>query len=325
MVIKLQEFIRRNLRYIVIGVLLFIGFVYLRFPVERYRDGLEASIAKVVPNTNVTIGGLSTTLLPGVALEDVRIESTISGAVYKVDRMRLRFHLMSILLRKMSVGFSVKSQALTVSGNLSRGILGRDFMGVEVDVDSVNLTQLFTPGFLNEVIVGNVIQQMVRGNPMLGGMVAGIKLQGALSGNFALSGGKKEMETMDLSALEGELQLDGSKMNIEGVAPGGLDTGTLDVDWSLDKGKGELAKLELKGKDLMLSGKGTMKFEKPPQTGNMSLEMQLRVPETARPNIAGSLNLFLMGLGIEIRDNKAAFKVGGSLGGRVPPRITPMN
>jgi type II secretion system protein N len=273
----------------------------------------------------VTISDMSTTVLPGVALEDVTINSKRTGSSYVIERMKLRFYLSSFLLRKLKVGYSVHSKALSVAGYFSRGVLGRDYADMVINLDDLNLSQIFAPGFLNENLIGAWKQKMAESNPMMGGMLAGLTLQGSLSGDIELMGGRKEMQQMELSELDGEVDLKGKKLLAEGLIPGGLDLGNLILTYDLDKGKGNLGKLEVKSKDLILTGKGTMKFEKAPKQGSINLEMQLTIPETARPNLTGSLNMALIPLGAEVKGGKSAFRVTGALGGRVPPRISPMN
>ena len=320
----IKLWIKKNLKAIMLGAVLFVIFIYLRFPVENFQPRIVNAIEQAMPGVSVRMEGPYTTLVPGVAIKNMVLQSSKTGAKFKISRVSLRIKLLPLLLRKLSIGFAIKSKDIAFSGVLSNGILGRDVAALELDIDRLSLDALFKEGFLNERTVAPWKQQVVRKNPYLGFMVSKVDFSGKLDGDFSISGSKDDVRSFDLSAAAVEMDLSGQKLKSGGLVTGGIDLGQLELQMESEKGKAKVKKLTTDGKDLKITSKGNLNFEKPPKRGTINMQLGIELPKTARENILGQLNLAMSQIGIELKRGKVDYKITGALGGKLPPRIVPV-
>jgi type II secretion system protein N len=321
-VIKL--WIKKNLKFLLLGGALFVVFVYLRFPVENFQPRIISAIEQAIPGVVVKMEGPYTTLVPGVAIKNLVLKSTSTGAKVRFSRVAVRIRLLPLLLRKISVGFSAKSKDVAISGVVSNGILGRDMSAFELDIGRINLDALFKEGLINERTVAPWKQNIVKKNPYLGFMISKVDFSGKLAGDIGISGSKETVRNFDLSTAKLDLSISGSQLKASGLVTGGLDIGKLNIQMESEKGKAKVKKLTAIGKDLKIDSKGNLNFEKPPKRGTINMQLGIEVPKTARENILGQLNLALSQIGIELKRGKVDYKITGALGGRLPPRIVPV-
>ncbi len=315
------RFVKDNSRYFILGLVVFLIFVYLRFPVEVFRPNFERRLEQILPNSQISIGELSTTLFPGVHLEDIHLQSALATSTYQIESVKLRFRLLPLFLRKLAIGFRVTAPAGKIGGTVTRGVFGRDLVEIDLSLKKLKLKQLFTSEYLQQAIIVASKERLAKTMPVVGGLVGGIKLGGELSAVLGVRGTVSDLQTMNLEVLEGGIELTGENLALEGLVPGVLSLGSLQGDFELMKGRGKINQFKINGKDLSVESKGVLNLKNAPNSSNVNIEVRMNIPESAPNNLKGSINVALLPLGVELKDSGAAFRVTGSLGGRLPPRV----
>lgn len=226
---------------------------YLSFPYERVKDVLVRRVAaRATPGEagpKLTIEELGPHWLNGVSLTGVVFERAAEAPDEAPSR---------IAVDELDVSVSPWSLlgdgiALTVSAQIGDGDLGGDYEAQEGGATRLDLT-------LDEVDLERL---------GLGG-VLGVPLAGLASGTIDVALSAKPSETQGEVTLEIENVRIGDgkgKLKLPGMSGGltldPIDAGKLKLSIVIKDGVATLEKLESKGKDLELSGSGSIRLSQP--------------------------------------------------------------
>jgi type II secretion system protein N len=226
---------------------------YFTFPYDRVRDLLvsrvAASGAPGSPAMKLTIGELGPHWLTGVILQSVVLERPASvegepGSRIELDELTVSVAPLALLLGRTKLAFSAELGDGEIDGGYEGTEAGPHH--VEVELDAVDLGRLGAGGFL------------------------GVPLKGAMSGTVDVTVSDKPVETQGSIDLKfGGLRLgDGkSKVKVPGMTGGltleSINAGKLVLKVAIKEGVATIEKMEGKGKDLELSGSGSVRIAMP--------------------------------------------------------------
>jgi type II secretion system protein N len=236
-------------------VFCFVLFAYWTFPYERVRDLLVAEASSsAMPGgaqNKLSIGELGPHWLTGVAMSAVSFERRAAGSAdeppsrVEIDELTLRASPMSLLLGGLDVSFSAEIGEGELEGNYS----GDEDEPTEVvaQLDAVDLERLGVGSYL------------------------GVPLAGAATGNVDVTLAKEAAGTQGSVELRiADLRLgdkDKLKVKIPGMAGGltldKIDAGTLELKLAVRDGVATIETMEAKGKDVELSGSGSIRVASP--------------------------------------------------------------
>jgi type II secretion system protein N len=266
----------RKLLLMIAGYVLFFGvcFVtsaYYTFPYERVRDLLQRRVAAQPAAAGegpakLTIAELGPHGLAGIALEGVEYERKAAVATdppvkLVVDELSVGASLFALLTNRIDVSF-----AATIGDGDAEG---------EYETKEGEPTRLQAE--LDEVDIGR-----------LGiGSYLGIPIKGLASGTIDVTLADKPAGTQGNIELhiEGLKLGDGkAKIKLPGM-PGGLtldtvDAGDLDMKVVIRDGIASFEQLESKGKDLELSGSGSIRVTKPAGQSRADLTLGVLVEDS---------------------------------------------
>jgi type II secretion system protein N len=249
----MATFNRKNLLafggYALFFLVCFMTFAYLTFPYDRIRHVFEAQVAGSgrpgEPQTRLSIGDLGPHWLSGVALRTVSLEQANDtgepATRIALDRLTLRAKPLSLLFGGVDVAFGAEIGDGEIDGiyETEDGRVSR----VEAELDQVDLGKLGIGGYL--------------GVP-LRGLATGL-LDVALPKEPNGTQGAVELRIEKLKLGDGK-----SKVKVPGMAGGltidPIDAGTLELTVAVRDGVATIEKMEAKGKDIELSGSGSIRI-----------------------------------------------------------------
>lgn len=248
---------RRKLALMIVGyaaffVVCFVVSAYFTFPYDRVRDLLIKKVAMLAPPgqpaAKLSIEELGPYRLSGIALTGVQYEkkgATDADPVTKLalDELTVRASLLGLLRSRADVSFGA---------SVGDGDASGEYQTAEGEPTRLQAE-------LDELDVGK-----------LGlGTLLGLPLTGTATGTIDVTLGDKPAETqgsIDLQ-MSGVRIGDGkAKIKLPGM-PGGLtldaiDAGELELEVAIRDGIASIEKLEGKGKDLQMSGSGSVRMDK---------------------------------------------------------------
>lgn len=239
--------------YAAFFVTCFVIAAYFTFPYDKVRDLLVARVATSgapgSPGMKLTIGTLGPHWLTGVTLESVVLErpSNVTDeppSRIEFDELTVSVAPIALLLGRTEVAFSAEIGDGEFDGSYEGTETGPHHL--EVELDAVDLRRLGAGGFL------------------------GVPLKGAISGSIDVTVSAKPVETEgNIELTIGGLRLgDGkSKVKVPGMGGGltleAINAGKLELKIAIKEGVATIEKLEAKGKDLELSGSGSVRIVMP--------------------------------------------------------------
>lgn len=229
----------------------FAVFAYLTFPYERVRDLLiskvQAANGPGVPETKLSIGELGPSWLTGVALTSVTLQRGSgtpgdSPTRLSADEIKLRLSPFKLLLGGLGLHFAASAGEGEIAGSYDQPKSGP--VQLQAELDALDLAR---------VGIGSLL---------------GLPLGGAASGSVELTLAEKPSQTQG----DIDLRIEGFKLGDKKAAklklPGmsgpltldPIDAGTLVVKIKVHDGLATIEHLESKGKDVELSGLGTIRL-----------------------------------------------------------------
>ena len=228
-------------------------FAYWTFPYERVRDMLEAKVAENPSpggRTKLSIGELGPHWLSGVALSAVTLErqSTVTPneapSRIAFDELTLHASPLSLLFGGIDVDFGAEIGDGEIDGSYEAD--EGDPTHVEAELDAVDLEKLGLGSFL--------------GLPIAGAATGTIDV--TLAKEAAGTQGSVELKIEGLRLADGK-----SKVKVPGMAGGltveTIDAGTLELKLAVRDGVATIERMEAKGKDVELSGSGSVRIASP--------------------------------------------------------------
>jgi type II secretion system protein N len=225
-------------------------FAYFTFPYDRLRDVLVGKIsAASTPGTTISIGGLGPHWLTGVALTSVKLERKAGSpnqptTEIAIDKLKMRASPLALLFG--SIGFSF--DAAVGHGGVTGRYDAQKKDGpthTQAELNALDLTKLGLSGLL------------------------GVPVQGLAGGTVDVTLAEQAAETQGSVDLRIEgLRLGDGKAKVQIPGMGGLtleriDAGTLTLRLAIKEGVATIERLEAKGKDLELSGSGSIRLLRP--------------------------------------------------------------
>jgi type II secretion system protein N len=264
-----KAFSRQNLilygGYSTFFVVCFALAAYLTFPYERVKSVLEERLSTVAPGgvaTKLSIGDLGPHLLTGVALEDVTYERKApEGEPAKValDGLTLNVSPLS-LITGLRLGFGAEIGAGDIDGSYSGG--EGEPTHVVAELDAVDLAKLGLGAF------------------------AGIPVAGDATGNVDVTLSEKPAETqgdVDLTVERLKLADGKTKVKVPGMAGGltleTIDAGKLELKLAIKEGVATIERMESKGKDLEMSGSGSIRLSTPFAQSRADITLSVKFDE----------------------------------------------
>lgn len=240
----------------------FVLSAFWTFPYERVRDLLVARAAESSsPPPKLSIGDIGPHFLTGVALTNVKLER--AGATpaeppttIAIDKLSVRASPFAFLFGGVGVHFDAKAGSGELDGSYSAKKNGPSHTALELD--AIDLDKLGLSGAL------------------------GAPLRGAASGKVDLTLSEQTAETQGEIGLEiAGLQLGDGKAKIKIPSMGGLtleriDAGKLELTVTIKEGIATISKLESKGKDLELSGSGSIRLLRPLMLSRADITLALK-------------------------------------------------
>ncbi|MGD8859807.1 MAG: type II secretion system protein GspN [Myxococcales bacterium] len=320
----------------------FLLFAYLTFPYDRVRDHLELRAANLDPPVHVEIGELGPHWLTGVTLTDVHLLDApgapeAGGAIdegdegdddsksargrtrLSIDELTVSVSPLSLLMGAVSVDFEAEAGEGSVEGSYAAEEKGPT--EVQAELEELDLGKLGVGAFL------------------------GVPFQGRATGTIDVTLAPKPAETageVDL-VIDGVVIGDGkSKVPMPGgwggVTLPPVGAGKLTLQIEIAEGVATISKLASDGKDVQLSGSGSVRLARPMSRSRADLTLGIKVdPAFAKreakvgtvmnmPAVKklvgadGMIRLGLTGLVSSLRARPAA---GGGSRGKGRPRRPP--
>lgn len=238
--------------YVAFFLTCFVLFAYWTFPYERVRDLLMAKVAENPSpgaRTKLTIGELGPHWLSGVAMSAVALERSTGTADetpsrLAFDELTLHASPLALLFGGISLDFGAEIGDGEIDGSYEAD--EDEPTRVEAELDEVDLGQLGVGSYL--------------GVPVAGAATGTIDV--TLAKEAAGTNGNVELTIVGLRLADGK-----TPVKIPGMG-GGLtiapvDAGTLEIKLTVRDGVATIEKMEAKGKDLELSGSGSVRIATP--------------------------------------------------------------
>lgn len=298
------------------GYTLFFGFcfvlsAYYTFPYDRARDVLAARVAALpaAPGqqpAKLTIESLGPHWLTGIAAHGVQYERkglTANDASTKltIDELTVRASLFGLLRKHVDVKFGLEVGDGDADGSYATA--EGEPTHFDADLDELDLGKLGIGSYL------------------------GIPLSGSASGTVDVTVGDKPADTqgsIDLHITGVKLGDGKAKVKLPGM-PGGLtidaiDAGELDLKVTIRDGVASIEKLESKGKDLQLTGSGSVRVVKAVSQSRTDITLGVKFDEAYTKKSERTKTVFeLMGSNPLLKratssDGTIRFRLTGALG-----------
>jgi type II secretion system protein N len=225
----------------------FLIFAYLTFPYDRLRDVLVAKATSAsAPGTKLRIGAIGPHWLTGATLTSIHLERPGSAPDEPASTITLdKLTISAAPLSFMFGGTGLRFHAVAGSGSLSGNYTAKKDgpTRVEAELDHLDL-----------------------GGLALGSML-GVPVAGAASGTVDVTLSDQPSETQGSVDLRIEnLRLGDGKAKVKVPGMGGgltletVNAGTLELKLSIKEGVATIERMEAKGKDLELSGSGSVRL-----------------------------------------------------------------
>ena len=227
---------------------------YLTFPYDRVRDLLVRRVAAQSeasgdPPAKLTIEEVGPNWLSGITLRGVTYErpaATKGEAPLKlaVDTLKVRASLLGLLRKRADVSFSAEIGDGDVSGVYETA--EDEPTHLEMELDELGLSDLGLGGLLGVPIKGS----------------ASGTVDVTLADKPAGTQGRVELDMDDLTLGDGK-----AKVKLPGMAGGltleTIHAGELELKVAIRDGIASIEQLDTKGKDLQLSGSGSIRVVRP--------------------------------------------------------------
>jgi type II secretion system protein N len=244
-------------------VLVFMLSAYLTFPYDRLRDLITASASSSVAGTtqHLQIGELIPLGFSGVRLSDVEFVreppvATDASTVVRVSELSLRVSLWGLLFgqKKADVDAKIGRGTLSAAYTQSTGV-----QTIQADLVAVDVAELGLGSFV------------------------GLPLKGKASGKVDLtlptevpkSTGTVKLEIKGLHIGDGKAKVKVPAMAGTGLTLDEIDAGKLELGVQVQDGIATLTRLTTDGRDLKLSGKGTIRLVDPIKRSRPDLNVDL--------------------------------------------------
>lgn len=292
--------LQRLLRYLGVGLLAYLLFLYLTFPGNLIKDRVLSEVERAF-GTGVRARDMSIGLIGGVQLNGVELD--LPRGPIQLDRLQVRPRLLSLLIGRRSASFLARVRQSEVGGSVSQR---RETIELELQLKKVELP----------LVLGLLGQK-------------DLNLTGSANGQLTLAGPSREIPAGNLSHAKGQLTLNIPKPVLEastitlpqnpmfgpmsGVPLALPRTAFQDfgLNLSLSQGAAKVNKLALKGDDLSANVGGTLQLASLLPLSQLQLNVELNVGSKYRPQ----LDTFkgLLPTSMKVDGGKISFNVGGSL------------
>jgi type II secretion system protein N len=257
--------------YTAFFVFCFVLFAYWTFPYERVRDLLVAEASSsALPGgaqNKLSIGELGPHWLTGVAMSAISFEKRAApgsdepASKVQIDELTLHASPLSLLLGGIDVSFAAEVGEGELEGNYA----GDEDEPTEVvaQLDAVDLERLGVGSYL------------------------GVPIAGSATGNVDVTLAKEAAGTQGSLELriEGLRFGDTEKLKIKVPGMGGAltlakaDAGTLELKVAVRDGVATIETMEAKGKDLEMSGSGSIRIASPFAQSRADITLAVKISD----------------------------------------------
>ncbi len=243
--------------YILVGIALLIGFLYLRFPGEALTDYLEATAAARYPQMKLLVDTIRPSFLPGLTLENITVGfRERPDATLHADSLGVRLGGLGLLKGRLSL--------ITAAEGYGGEVRGR--------VDFSRLFAIGGPLTAEAVFRDLRIEKCAWLRDLLARQVTG-----TLKGSFAFSGTMEALENgtgnIDFTLANGTYQL---LENLFGFEK--LDFSKVEGKISFRNGAIKITQLTLTGDKLRFSLKGNILLADNFQESQIDLNGAIAIP-----------------------------------------------
>lgn len=252
--------------YAAFFVVCFMLFAYFTFPYDRVKSTIEQRGSQGAPGveTKLTIGELGPHFLTGVALRDVVYErkgaTDTAAAKIGLDGLDLRVSPLS-LFTGLRLNFGAEVGSGEIDGQYSFGSENGP-THVEAELDAVDLGSLGLGAFI------------------------GVPLKGTADGDIDLTLAPVPADSHGaINLTVDKLLLADSKTAVKvpgmsgGLTLATLDAGKLELKVTIKDGVATIERMESKGKDLELSGSGSIRLANPVSQSRADVLLSVKIDD----------------------------------------------
>jgi type II secretion system protein N len=196
--------------YILAGIVMLLGFLYLRFPKEDLRDYLTAAAAARFPGTSFAVGALRPSFPPGFMLKDVTVVfRDRPEAILHADRLNVRPGGLALLRGRYAIVMAAEGYGGNAEARIdfSRLLSFRGPLNAEAGVNNVRIEKC---AWLREALA-RPITGTLKGSITFTGSAEALK-NGTGNIEFALTNGAYPLlesflgiQKIDFTRVEGKV------------------------------------------------------------------------------------------------------------------------
>lgn len=289
-------------------------FVQRTFPYDRLREWLTERVAASgsTPPSKLTIGELGPDWITGVTLSNVQLERSAASA--------------DELPTKLSV------DEVTVHAQLLRSLFGSLGLNFDAVVGQGGIEGAYHGNRQGQNQVAATLDQLDIARLGLGSLL-GLPMKGVASGNIDVQLSEKPAETngkVELSIKQLKLGDGKAKVKIPGMVGGltldQLDAGNTEIKLNIREGVATVERLEAKGKDIELTGSGSLRLAQALGQSRIDLNIEVKFDKAYKERSERTKVMFeLMEASPIIKratneDGSMRFRISGTV---ASPRSTP--
>ncbi len=284
----------------------FVVFAYFTLPYDRVKSTIEqrGSQGAAGVETKLTIGELGPHFLTGVALSDIVYErkgaTDTEPVKLGLDALNLRVSPLSVFTG-LRLNFGAEVGDGGIDGQYSGGEGGPTH--IEAELDGVDLGKLGLGAFV------------------------GIPLKGTANGDVDVTLASVPAESLGAIDISiDKLQLADSKTAVKVPGMGGgltlptLDAGRLELKVSIKDGVATIERMESKGKDLELTGSGSIRLASPVSQSRVDVLLNAKIAKAYKEQNDKTKMMFElveqnpMASAARTADGSMRFRLTGTLG-----------
>ena len=314
---RLRQRVLRRGGYIAFFLAAFFVSFYWTFPYDRLRDWIVRSV-ELPPEAggfgaprgmHLEIVDLAPSWFTGATLTGVHVTKESNNPDEPpldlvIQELGLRVSLLSLLVGTFDLSFDAELAGGEVEG---RYRLPGDATEVKAEIENLNLRQL---GILRTLI----------GLPASG--IAKGEIDLVLADKSEDTQGSVKLAIENLQLGDGKAKLKAKGMNL-GLTIPTVAAGDFNLQVNIDKGLARFEELRAKGKDIELSGSGTLQLMRPVDLSRLELMLRFRFSDAYKNRDEKTQALFsLMEFepslqSAQTSDGHLQYKLSGSLGSRI--------
>ncbi len=279
--------------YIILGILSYLFFLYLTFPVNLIKTRVLNEISYAT-GMNIDASKMSLGIISGVKLKNVKISS--GNIAIKLSTLKVRPSIISLILKKPAASFRAIAPWLDVSGKIKTGKI----VYLDINTKKILIKQLMT---------------LMGSNDLL--------LNGKIHGDLLIALTEKDLNKGDLSKANGQITLKGNNILIEKIPtyeenvlkmlidPKDLVLYSMSILGDIKNGQIAVKNIAIKSKKFTASGTGEIKLSSYLPSSRLNIKMNFTLDD----ELLTKIKAFEMMLRdkIKLKGNILSLSIGGTI------------